>query len=530
MPCLSEVRSRTFVASRQRLQRVTLSNTIHLLLLVAMLSPLAAPAAVTNYIWTGAANPGTGNARWNRAANWTNNIVPAIGTGGLTNTDITLAGSLKLTPVLENNYFIRSLIFDPTAGAFTLGAQTGSEMLAVGAGGIVNQSTNTQTILTSLSLSNSQTWDAQAGDLNISSTLNLGANIITVVGANDVTLAGLIQGSGQIVMQGTGELILGGTTANTYSGGTMLNNGALTLTKANALGSGPLTITSGTLSLGSFNQTVGLFSMSGGTVNGSGNLTASGYQVQGGTINAQIAGSGSLVKSGAGTTTLTAANTYSGGTIINDGTLAVNNLTGSGTGPGFVLINPGGMLIGRGNVLGVVTNGPGGTISAGADIGQLNTGPQFWMGGSTFRWEIEDASSTAGVGWDLLNVSGALNVVGTAGNKITFDVASFTLGGSAGDAANFDPYQNYLWKMVQTSGGIIFQPGENETTVFDLMTGGFANALEGGTFSFSIGNGGQDLYLVYTAVPEPDVISLIGLAACAYIYGRRFKRNWGGQS
>ena len=138
--------------------------------------------------------------------------------------------------------------------------------------------------------------------------------------------------------------------------------------------------------------------------------------------------------------------------------------------------------------------------------------------------------SNAGVGWDLLNVSGTLNVQGTAGNKITFDVVSFTLSGTAGDAANFDASQNYLWKMVQTSGGISFAPGEDESTVFDLLTGGFANALNGGTFSLSLGNGGQDLFLVYTPVPEPDVLSLIGLAACAYVYGRRFKRHWGRQS
>jgi len=446
--------------------------------------------------------------------------------GGLTNTDLTFSGSLKLAPVMENTYFIRSLIFDPSAGAFTLSSQ-GTEMLRIGSGGILNQSANTQTILSTLSLSNSQTWNVLAGDLNIQAGVSLGANIITIVGANDVTLAGLVQGSGRIVKQGGGDLLIGGASPNIYSGGTVLNDGTITLTKVNALGSGPLTITSGTLNLGSFNQAVGLFSMTGGTVSGTtGVLTASGYQVQSGTIGAQLGGSGSLIKSGGGVMTLATANTYSGGTIINGGTLAVNNLTGSGTGPGFVSINSGGTLIGRGSISGVITNRPGGTISPGAGIGQLSTGPQFWMGGSRFRWEIEDASSTAGVGWDLLNISGTLNVQGTAGNQITFDVASFTLAGNAGDAANFDPYQSYLWKMVQASGGITFMPGEDETTVFNLVTGGFANELDGGIFSLSLGNGGQDLYLVYTPVPEPDKLSLMGLAVCTYIYGRRFKRNW----
>jgi hypothetical protein len=79
---------------------------------------------------------------------------------------------------------------------------------------------------------------------------------------------------------------------------------------------------------------------------------------------------------------------------------------------------------------------------------------------------------------------------------------------------------------VQTSGGINFAPGESEATVFDLPTGGFANPLNGGTFSLSLANSGRDLFLVYTPVPEPDKLSFIGLAACTYIYGRRFKRCW----
>jgi autotransporter-associated beta strand protein len=65
---------------------------------------------------------------------------------------------------------------------------------------------------------------------------------------------------------------------------------------------------------------------------------------------------GSLTKLGRGYLTLTSANTYTGGTIINDGKLTVNNTTGSGTGPGPVQ-DPGGNLTGNGIVAGAVTVG-----------------------------------------------------------------------------------------------------------------------------------------------------------------------------
>ena len=67
---------------------------------------------------------------------------------------------------------------------------------------------------------------------------------------------------------------------------------------------------------------------------------------------------GSLSKIGTGKLTLTAANTYTGGTTVNGGTLLVNNTTGSGVGTGQVQAFSG-ILGGSGVISGRVTMGTG---------------------------------------------------------------------------------------------------------------------------------------------------------------------------
>ena len=88
---------------------------------------------------------------------------------------------------------------------------------------------------------------------------------LTVDGASDeqVEILGVVSGAGEVRKVGTGALILART--NTYSGGTILSNGTLVVKMRDALGTGPLRITGGTLNFslaglyeqhlaGSFNQ------------------------------------------------------------------------------------------------------------------------------------------------------------------------------------------------------------------------------------------------------------------------------------
>ena len=536
MSSLPPVEVPTFDASCLQVHQFTRRKTASLLamLAVAALPATIAPAAVTNYVWDGNAPTASGNPRWSNTSNWspTNTAPPASTMTGLTNTDITFAGNLKTSPLMNNNYFVRTLNFASSAAAFTLNSQGGAT-LSLGAGGINNFSTNRQTIFSTLSLSNSQTWNAAAGNLAIGGIVNLAnANSLTIAGGFNTSISNIVRGSGSFIKQGAGTLTFGGTAANTFTGGVTILGGNVIAAKTNALGAGNLMMLGGTLNIGAFNQNVSSFFLLGGTVQSTTGslLSSSSYQVQAGNINSRLGGGSGLVKTTAGVATLTSANTYTGGTSITGGTLLVNNAAGSGTGTGAVSVSGGGLLAGTGSIIGIVTNGPGGTISAGDVVGVLNLGSSFWLGGSTNRWDINNATGTVGTGWDLLNLSGALTINATTNNKAYIDITSFTLGGLPGLAANFNPTNNYLWTILTASGGINFAPGENEQTVFELLAGNFINPQTGGHFGIFVSADGRNLNLTFTPfvpVPEPGVFAIAVLAVCGMIYGRRVRQSWG---
>lgn len=531
MPGLPTVDGRILELSVSALEvhRCSRSRVAQLLALLAVAVPTAVPAA--NFTWDGNAPFGGGSSRWSRGANWAGNTAPTANqVSGLTNTDITFAGSLKLTPLLTSTYYIHSLTFAAGAGAFRITPQSG-QTLYLGAGGITNNSANLQSINSTLSLRADQRWSATSGNLAINGLLDLNDNTLTIAGNYNVSINNQIQDAGDLIKNGLGNLILGGTTANTFTGGMTVNSGTVTVAKANALGTGPLTLNGGVLNLGGYTLNVSSITLAGGAINSSSGAisSSSGYQLQSGTVSSSLGGAGGLLKTTSGTVTLNAASTYTGGTQIAGGRLTVNNATGSGTGTGPVFVGSGGLLAGTGSIGGYVTNAPGGSISAGNEIGVLNLGSTIWFGGATNRWDISDATGTAGVGWDLLNINGTLTLAATSDDRAVIDITSFTLGGGRGQTANFDPFQNYLWTIVQTSGGVVFQPGDDATTVFDILTGNFVNPNTGGRFGVELAPDGRSLNITYNStllVPEPNMLAMTLLGLCGVIYSRRFRRNW----
>ncbi len=191
---------------------------------------------------------------------------------------------------------------------------------------------------------NGGTLDVQDGlthTLNNAVTLQNNGTINTTSG--NLTLNGVIGESGGsygLIANGSGTLTL--MAANTYSGGVTLNGGTLAVGNDFALGSGTLIMNGGTLDVQdglthTLNNAVTL--QNNGTINTtSGNLTLNG-------VIGESGGSYGLIANGPGTLTLTAANTYSVGTLINGGTLAVQNASALGVGNvylvgGAMAVNP----------------------------------------------------------------------------------------------------------------------------------------------------------------------------------------------
>ncbi len=186
-----------------------------------------------------------------------------------------------------------------------------------------------------------------------------------------------------------------------------------------------------------------------------------------GTIsNTQYSGTGAIAaikKVGTGIWTLTNASTFSGGTNINNGTLMVNNTSGSGLGTGNTTVNSGGILSGTGSVSGVVSILDGGVLSPGNGVGSfsINNDASIFAGG-ILSIDIDKINSKN----DLLNVTGTLTMGGklqvtalsgttfVAGD--TFKIINGTITGTPSEIIPATPGEGLDWDLSEfnTSGTI----------------------------------------------------------------------------
>lgn len=111
--------------------------------------------------------------------------------------------------------------------------------------------------------------------------------------------------------------------------------------------------------------------------------------------NGAVTATVALVKTGAGILTLANANTYSGGTTINGGSLQINNSAGSGSGSGAVIVASGGTLGGVGMISGPVAVNAGGAFAPGNPLGVLTLSNSLTLeAGSTTLIQIQAAPAT----------------------------------------------------------------------------------------------------------------------------------------
>ena len=109
------------------------------------------------------------------------------------------------------------------------------------------------------------------------------------------------------------------TNTNTYSGGTVLTAGELSVSSTANLGTGTLTFNGGILQVtGNGLTNLGTCPVNWPTFNGGFDIAAAGTTF---TVSQLVAGTGSFTKLGSGTLVLSNTNTYSGGTVVGGGTL-----------------------------------------------------------------------------------------------------------------------------------------------------------------------------------------------------------------
>ncbi|MDI1311057.1 autotransporter-associated beta strand repeat-containing protein [Prosthecobacter sp.] len=227
----------------------------------------------------------------------------------------TAAGTTDINTLLQNAAG-GTATYDPGTGdVLRLGAE-GGIMVASNAGALTLGASADDGVLTAGGAA------ATAGTLYL--TNNHASNLLTVNSTITDNGGGVVS----VTTSGAGIIVLAGT--NTYTGRTAVGGGTLRISNEQNLGNGPLSFTADQLILGGGTlNTTASFSIddvnrgitlaaAGGTLSVNGSTTL--------TVANVIAGTGILTQSGAGTLALTAANTYSGATLANLGTLALGNV------------------------------------------------------------------------------------------------------------------------------------------------------------------------------------------------------------
>ena len=325
------------------------------------------------------------------AANSTTFAGAISGTGGLSKT-----GTGTLTLSGGNTY----------AGATTV--EGGA--LALGPGGSIATSSGLSLAASGSIFDISGGGNQTIKDLSgvAGSMIALGPNTLTAGAANSTTFAGAISGTGGLSKTGTGTLTLSG--GNTYAGATTVEGGAL------ALGPGGSIATSSGLSLaasgsvfdisGGGNQTIKDLSGVAGSMIALGPNTLTAGAANSTTFAGAISGTGGLVKTGTGTLTLRGANTYTGGTSVDAGTLSIDldaelgaaksglTLGGAASGGTLRLTNasaffsarPVTLNLGGGTIdtEGTVPATLSGTISGTGGLSKTGTGTLTLSGGNTY--------------------------------------------------------------------------------------------------------------------------------------------------
>jgi autotransporter-associated beta strand protein len=328
---------------------------------------------------------------------------------------------------------------------------------------------------------------------------NNAPQVLAVNGSANYTFggSGSISGSGPLVKSGSGTLTI--TNVNTFSGGVTIQGGVLEASM--------LDIAGNPSSIGSAGADPTKLVIDGGTLRYLGSsvttdrpatlgLTGNVDMPTGGATLAMngAVGGGELIKTGPGQLTLGIANTYTNGTLINAGTLQVNNNAAAGTGP--VTNNAAALLIQGALTLDNIVDfegncaldfngvGTGNTALRGAwtGSGYVNI---YFLAANAGTFTMGGSGSGGGHQW---NFSGTLDFNTNSGSwRINNDNSNFNFGSSN---ATFN---------IGTGTGALNQRNGGTVTYLGALIGGPNTKLSGrgstgasGTTTYAIGGKNLD--------------------------------------
>ncbi|MFK4874000.1 autotransporter domain-containing protein [Novosphingobium sp. ZW T3_23] len=258
----------------------------------------------------------------------------------------------------------------------------------------------------------------------------LGGKVLTADQDSNTSFAGVIAGTGSLTKAGTGTLTLTLTGVSTYEGGTVVGAGTLALSGgASIAASTGVTVDGGAtfdVSGTTAGATIRALSGGGNVALGSKVLTVD--QVSNTSFAGIVAGTGSLIKAGTGTLTLTSVSTYGGGTLVGAGTLALSG--------GASLSDSSGVTVNGGATFDISGTTAGVTIQALSGAGNVALGGKALTAdqasSTSFAGVIAGTGSLTKAGMGTLTLTGA----STYGGSTVVDAGTLALSGGGSIAVS----------------------------------------------------------------------------------------------